>query len=76
MPASDPGVQHEAETLITQREDYNFLTMIYVWYDVLCRANASKTMKNTSVELSSALAPMNSVTDYLIDYYANGYEKH
>jgi hypothetical protein len=76
MPASDPVVRHEAETLVTQIEDYGFLVMINVWYDVLGRVNVvSKTMQNTSVELSTAVSLMNSVTDYLIDYRANGYEK-
>ncbi|XP_038647484.1 uncharacterized protein LOC119963047 [Scyliorhinus canicula] len=76
MPASDPAMRHEAETLVTQIEDYSFLVMMNVWYDVLGRVNVvSKTMQNTSVELSTAVSLMNSVTDYFIDYRANGYEK-
>lgn len=34
LPASEPVMRHEAETLITQIEDYGFLVMINVWYDV------------------------------------------
>ncbi|XP_038644122.1 uncharacterized protein LOC119960506 [Scyliorhinus canicula] len=76
MPASDPAMRHEAETLVTQIEDYSFLVMLNVWYDVLGRVNVvSKTMQNTSVEMSTAVSLMNNVTDYLIDYRANGYEK-
>ncbi|XP_038644234.1 zinc finger MYM-type protein 1-like, partial [Scyliorhinus canicula] len=37
MPASDPAMRHEAETLVTQIEDYSFLVMLNVWYDVLGR---------------------------------------
>ena len=76
MAASDPAMCHEAETLVTQIEDYNFLVMMNVWYDVLGRVNVvSKAMQNTSVELSTTVSLMNSVTGYFIDYPANGYEK-
>ncbi|XP_038644232.1 zinc finger MYM-type protein 1-like, partial [Scyliorhinus canicula] len=60
MPASDPAMRHEAETLVTQIEDYSFLVMLNVWYDVLGRVNVvSKTMQNTSVEMSTAVSLMN-----------------
>ena len=75
MSASDPAVRHEAETLVTHIEGYGFLVMINVWYDILGRVNiVRKTMQNISVELSTAVSLMNSVTDYLTDYRAIGYE--
>lgn len=76
MPTLDPMARHEAENLVTHIEDYGFLVMINVWYDILNRVNVvSKTMQNASVELSTAVSLMNSVTEYLIDYRENGYEK-
>ena len=75
-PCFVPAVRHEAQTLVAQIEDQEFLVMINVWYGVLSRVNVvSKTMQKTSVELPTAVLRMNNVTDYVTDYHANGYER-
>lgn len=60
-------MRHIAETPVTQIGDYGVLVIINVWYDASGRVNVSKTMQNNSVELSTAVSPMDSVMiTYLI----------
>lgn len=76
MPTLDPALRHEADTLTAQIEEYDFLVMLNVWFEILEKVNiVSKSLQNASIEIGTAVTLMKNVTDFLIDYRVNGFQK-
>ena len=49
----DPNIAHEANTLLEQLKDFNFLVSIVVWFDVLFHINiVSKSMLNKKIDIT------------------------
>ena len=49
----DPNIAHEANTVLEQLKDFNFLVSIVVWFDVLFHINiVSKSMQNKKIDIS------------------------
>lgn len=71
----DPKVTSEAEGLINQLENFQFIVLVVVWYDLLFSTNVvSKYLQSKNMQLDVAVKSLQGLLKFLSQYRSSGFK--